>query len=179
MSLLLKNKDGYVDQNTQFKKVFNDYFNPLVNFVNRYINNWDMSREIVQFTFMKYWENHEKITIQTSVKSYLFQSAKNNTIDYIRKEKNIRKLKETTSQQLKLAEDEVDLDDDAFILRQRILNAMKSLKPKCEEIFRLHKFEGLTYQEISDHLSISKRSVEDNVARAMLILKDELKQYYS
>ena len=56
-----------------------------------------------------------------------------------------------------------------------ILDAMELLKPKCKEIFWLHKFEGLTQQEIADHLDISKRAVEDNISRALRTLKDALK----
>ena len=54
---------------------------------------------------------------------------------------------------------------------------MDNLKPKAREIFKLNKFEGLTYEEIAEYMKISKRSVEDNMSKIMIYLKEELKNH--
>jgi len=63
----------------------------------------------------------------------------------------------------------------SLMIRQEISLAINKLKPKNKEIFKLNKFEGLTYKEIANHLDISERSVEDNISRAMKFLREELK----
>lgn len=71
-----------------FENVFKEYFNPLVNFVNKYLHNIENSKEVVQITFVKIWHNREQIEIKTSVNAYLYQIAKNSMIDFIRKNKH-------------------------------------------------------------------------------------------
>lgn len=148
-----------------FEQVFKEYFTPLVNFVNSHISNWEDSREIVQNTFMKIWEVKDRLDIDTSLKSYLYQATRNGMIDFIRASKRSR----TMVDNLKHSASELEDDPrtlDSMMIRQEILRAMNTLKPKNREIFRLNKIEGLTHKEIAAHLEISVRSVEDNVKRA-------------
>lgn len=140
----------------------------------QYIRDWEVSKNIVQDTFTKLWVNREKLRVTTSIKSYLYQAAKNGTIDFIRKE-NYHKKNVGDYVALQQSTQETVIENESEIIRKRIFEAMAHLKPKCHEIFRLHKFEGLTYQEIADHLNISKRTVEDNVARALNTLREHLK----
>ncbi|MBK9582695.1 MAG: hypothetical protein IPO48_12540 [Saprospiraceae bacterium] len=46
------------------ENVFKEYFNPLVNFVNKYLHNIENSKEVVQITFVKIWHNREQIEIK-------------------------------------------------------------------------------------------------------------------
>ena len=96
-------------------------------------------------------------------------------IDHIRKDKTYRDY--TGNEELvihKLYQEKAD-ELKPFIIRKHILKAMEKLKPKNRKIFELHKLEGLTYKEIATHLDISERSVEDNIARALRLLREELK----
>lgn len=97
-------------------------------------------------------------------------------IDYIRKHD---KIKVVSDEDQHIINNLPDIDDDylsPYIIRNEILRAMEELKPKNREIFRLSKLEGLTYEEIANHLNISKRSVEDNVARATALIKTILEK---
>ena len=120
---------------------------------------------------MKVWENKDSIEINTSVKSYLYSAVRNRMIDYIRSNKKLSEYKNTINV------DEVDESTDelnSYLIREEILKSMDKLKPKMRKIFSLSKIEGLTYNEIAAYLNISKRAVEDNVARALRLLKEDL-----
>ena len=58
------------ENKADFEITFKEYFNPLVNFVNRYINDFENSREVVQNTFIKIWNQRQDIVIKTSAKAY-------------------------------------------------------------------------------------------------------------
>jgi len=158
-----------------FEEVFKQYFNPLVNYINSHINNWEDSREIVQNTFLKIWEVRERLDIDTSLKSYLYQASKNGMIDFIRMSKRNFAAKEGLKMKITEIENEEDILD-AYVIRQELKKALENLKPKNREIFILHKIEGLTHKEIANHLHISVRAVEDNVKRATVLLRDLLKK---
>lgn len=161
-----------------YKKLFNEYYNPLVNFVySRYVKNWESAQDIVQSTFLKIWDKRDNIQIKTSVKSYLFQAVKNKSLDYIRDHANHNNMElQDDFRHYDLEDKEYSRDEDSFYIQQLILKSLDILKPKTRKIFELHKFEGLTYAEIAEHLEISKRTVESNMARAFLALKEELKR---
>ena len=150
----------------EFKSVFEEFYNPLCNFVNQYIRNWETSEEIVQSTFVKLWENRDHIEINTSIQSYLYRSAKNRTIDHIRKRKTETKKKAEILAQSKAAYEYEDYDE-SFRIKEKILWALDNIKPKYRKVFILSKLEGLTYDEIAEYLNISKRTVEYNMARAL------------
>ncbi len=159
-----------------FETTYREYYNPLVNFVNKYINNFENSKEVVQFTFVKIWENKDKIEVHSSPKSYLFQVTKNSMIDYIRKNKNHLSNTELDTNDLNILDDN-GKQLDPYIVRQAVENCLKDKKDKSREIFILNKFEGLTYEEIADYLRISKRSVEDNISKLLIHLKKELRNH--
>lgn len=159
-----------------FKELFEEYYPPLCNFAFSLLKDWELSQEVVQETFLKLWEQRNDIQINTSVKSYLFQSVKFLVIDYHRKLKKQKIKLEGYTLQIDTAEDNFNnTSEEMVFLRHQLHKAIQQLKPKMQEIFRMNKFEGLTYKEIAEHLKISKRTVEDNMARALKLLYEQLK----
>ena len=156
-----------------FERIFKEYFEPLCNFINKYINNWEESREIVQNTFFKVWQNKDKIEVKTTIKNYLFQASKNTMIDQIRRSKKEVELSDGVIERIESQVIDEALIDESLI-KKAIIKGLSQLKPKNREIFKLNKFEGLTYKEIAQHLDISERAVEDNIARALKKLKTVL-----
>lgn len=156
-----------------FESVFKEYFNPLVNYVNQQINDWESSREIVQNTFLKIWKIRDTLEIDTSLKAYLYRTTKNGMIDHIRKSKKNEEVKQVLlKNQLNHHEEELD----SFTIKHEIVKAIQKLKPKNRKIFELSKFEGLTHKEIAEYLDISQRSVEDNISRALSFLQKEFEE---
>lgn len=160
----------------QFESLFERYYNAIFNYVNAQLNDYESSREITQDTFLKIWNYRGKVDYEsTIIKSYLYTTARNNLIDFVRKKQR------QGNEKISIEQSDIDIPNqkekhfDENLAKQAILNALKKLKPKAQKIFMLNKFEGYTYQEIADHLDISKRAVEDNIARAMLKLRSLLK----
>lgn len=158
-----------------FRKLFEENYNLLCNYVNTYAKDWDLSQEIAQKTFVKLWEKREEISFNTSQKSYLFQSARNTLIDYYRAHKSASIHAEKYSDGIEEVVEMPDDHSDGVVITQKIAWAVEQLKPKTREIFLLNKQEGLTYDEIAEYLKISKRTVEYNMKNALLQLKDLLK----
>ncbi|MCB9310429.1 MAG: sigma-70 family RNA polymerase sigma factor [Lewinellaceae bacterium] len=161
-----------------FEEVYKEYYIPLVNFINKFLNNIENSKDVVQLTFVKIWQQRDVIDVKTSLKSYLFQMTKNTMIDYIRANKKHRSADD--SMEVKSLEiiDHVHEDAlDPYLVRQALDHCLKDLKPKAREIWELNKYEGLTYEEIANYLNISKRSVEDNISKISKMLKENLKNH--
>jgi RNA polymerase sigma-70 factor (ECF subfamily) len=158
-----------------FRKLFEENYSLLCNYVNSYAKDWDLSQEIAQKTFVRLWEKRDEITFNTSSKSYLFQSARNSLIDYYRAHKSATVIAEKYTGDIEVKEEIPIEEDHTMVVTHKIAWAVDQLKPKTKEIFLLNKQEGLTYDEIAQYLKISKRTVEYNMRNALLQLKELLK----
>ena len=76
-----------------FEKLFHAYYGHLCLFASRIIKDNISAEEIVQDFFVKLWEKRQQLTIETSVKNYLFRSIKNLCLNQIKHNKTKKKLK--------------------------------------------------------------------------------------
>ncbi len=158
-----------------FRKVYEGYYTRLCYYADKFINDFDQSRSVVQGVFVELWIKREKLNINYSVKAYLFNSVRNACIDFLRKKKSNESAlakydrKEGTAVFRDYME-EAELND-------RINKAILSLPEKCREIFILCRFEELKYAEIADKLGISIKTVEMQMGIALKRMRDKLSDY--
>lgn len=55
-------------------------------------------------------------------------------------------------------------------LLARVKDVLSELSPQCQRVFRLHKFDGLSHQDVAEKLGISRRTVEKHMHTALLCL---------
>ncbi len=150
-------------------------YGPLVNFCHSKTRDWELSQEIVQNTFVKLWSSRNKVKINTSIKSYLYSMVRNNIIDHYRKSE---KIVDVESDVIYNIPEKYDSEDGGldFEMAYHVKKSLATMKDKRRKIFELSRYEGLTYKEIADYMGISERSVEDNIAKAFLQIRDYLKK---
>jgi len=159
-----------------FKVIFTKYFNPLVNFVHsRYLKDREIARDIIQTTFTVIWEKRSEIVISSSIKSYLFQAAKNKALDCIRSNPGVKTDLQDGFRDFDIIDAAFDKDVHSTMVREFVEEIVKNMKPVMKEIFILNKSRGFSYEEIAAKRKISKRTVESNMARAFKMLRRELK----
>ncbi|MEQ9050745.1 MAG: sigma-70 family RNA polymerase sigma factor, partial [Marinoscillum sp.] len=64
-------------------------------------------------------------------------------------------------------------------LQQKLRAALDKIPAKCREVFELNRFEGLRYKEIAAQLNLSLKTVENQMGKALKILREELGDYMS
>ncbi|TJY32842.1 RNA polymerase sigma factor [Pontimicrobium aquaticum] len=142
-----------------FKKVFELYYEPLYSYIAQFTNDKSKAEDIVQNTFVTLWIKRESITINTSLKAYLFKSAYNKYCDIYRKQKKNDKLLEDLKYESFISQIEVD-DNLLNQKKQRIKALVDKLPKRCKEILLLSKQEILKQKEIAKRLNISIKTVE-------------------
>jgi RNA polymerase sigma-70 factor (ECF subfamily) len=162
---------------TSFEVLFRQYYQMLCGYALRFVKDADTAEEIVQDLFYRLWEKRAELQINSSVKSYLFSAVHNRCLKYI-EHRNV----ETRYRNYYLLHgSEIDSEphDAAGIHElQAIINAtLDALPERCGRIFRLNRFEGLKYHEIAQKLSISVKTVEANMGKALKLLRKNLKNY--
>ena len=162
---------------TAFEMIFRTYYQPLCKYAYSFLNDKDEAEEVVQASFISIWEKRGELSIQTSLKSYLYRMVRNACLNVIKHEK----VKQQHAQ-VQLAGGEPAQESSsqpvlASELEQKIYESMKRLPEQCRVVFQLSRFEGLKYQEIADQLDISVKTVENQVGKALKIMRTQLKEY--
>lgn len=157
-----------------FEQVFNQYYNIMVLYAARFMDTREEAEEIAQDVFVKFWEKCDTLAPDSSVKSYLYRSVHNSCLNAIKHEKVKDGYRQHVINFLETSYQDTIEVYDPDIIRNRIHLEIDKLPPRCSEIFKLSRFEGLKYQEIADHLGISVKTVEVQMGKALKVLRENL-----
>ncbi len=160
-----------------FEKLFFSFYPGLLRYAETLIRKIEIAEEVVQDVFYNVWKNREAIRITQSWKSYLYRSVYNNSMMYLRKVR-----REVSLEEVLFPEKEGDSPDPFQQLEFQEVSAVVSdtigrLPERTREIFLLNRQEGLKYREIAERLSISEKTVEANMGRALNALRNSMKKY--
>jgi RNA polymerase sigma-70 factor (ECF subfamily) len=141
------------------------------------ISNREISEDIAQEVMLRYWTKFRERDCHKLAKGYLYQSAYHAAIDYLRREKVERKRLHSYLSRQK----DFEMIEDLMTQReiQRGINrVMNGLPKKCREVFQLSREEGLSYGQIALRMSISIKTVETQMSKALKRFRTELSRVY-
>ncbi|CCH51229.1 RNA polymerase sigma-H factor AltName: Full=Sigma-30 [Fibrisoma limi BUZ 3] len=160
-----------------FEAVFRQHYNPLCQYGYSFLKDWDDTEEVVQAVFMVIWEKRDALEINTSLKSYLYRAVHNrclNRIKHLAVQAEHRNQVEADVTHSYEAPAQVLMANE---LSERLHDAIQLLPEQCRLIFMMSRFEELKYQEIADRLGLSIKTVENQIGKALRILRTELAEY--
>ena len=135
-----------------------------------------MAEEIVADLFIKIWDNRHKIDI-LNVKSYLFLSVRNLSLNFIRKKKEpVDSIEDITLTQHALQ----DTNTPFSLLSgresdQRILAMIERLPVRQREVLLMSRIDAIDKHTIAQVLGVSVRTVETTLYLAIQQLRNQLK----
>jgi RNA polymerase sigma-70 factor (ECF subfamily) len=161
-------------RSSAFKLVFKLYHKELCNYIHAISGNARVAEDIAQQTFIRLWDNRGKLNLREGkLKQYIFRISYNLFVDNQRKKKKEFELLESLKHAAYL--DLADTDASLFEERlKKVEQEIENLPEQCKKVFIMSKKEGLKYQEISDRLQISIKTVEVHMAKALKRLRAQL-----
>lgn len=156
-TLLAKISEG---NREAFSILYSRYINNLYRYVYLVCKSHEDSEEIVQDLFVKLWENRTQGKAVSCFKSYIYRSAKNQIIDYVRKQKSQLQLIDKAAWPFSGSE---VFADSPLILKQYaaiVKAAIEKLPQKRKLIFEMRTQDDLSLDEIASRLGISKNVVK-------------------
>lgn len=157
-------KDDYISYN----KLFVRYYSRLCGYVYHLLADKEDAEDVVQELFLTLWNNRKKIEIGENVSGYLYKMAKNLALNHIRMQTNYKTLLENREAQLPYYE-ENPLETEEF--RIALYDCIDLLPGRCKEVLLLHRVKGLKQKEIADRLSISVKTVKNQIWTSLQRLK--------
>jgi RNA polymerase sigma-70 factor (ECF subfamily) len=151
-----------------FKEFVNQYYSQLCAFSVQYTDSLEVSEDIVQDVFLRFWEEKKYLLANSSLKSYIFNSVRNASIDYIRKNRThiFTQLEEASY----LNEDETN-EDNLKMQHEQLHQLLKQLPPQEYQTLVAIVVHNKKYKEVAAEMEISVNTVKTHLSRAMKFLR--------
>ena len=159
-----------------YGRLYDSYFSLLNNYGYRFTRETELIEDAVHDLFVRLWTSRERLSVPASVKNYLFKSLRN---ILLRKMKNEEKYTDIDGQEYPLSFS-IHYDNEALKriedteLKARIKTFIQALPARQQEIIYLRFYEGLSYDEIADVMSISVNSAYKLLYKALERLQTTL-----
>lgn len=160
-----------------FEDVFKLYYSPLCLYAASLTGQTDVAEEIVQELFYVFWKEKENIQLLHSLKSYLYGAVRNRSFQYMEHLEVRCRYRDAvlseTQEEMVSPEQQLEYNE----LQTLIDQTLQRLPERRLRIFRMHRFEGLKYAEIASALSLSVKTVEAEMTKALQALRKEIENY--
>ncbi len=151
---------------SEYNNCVNQYADNVYRFIVKNLRHEEDARDVVQTAFEKMWRNRDAVDVLKS-KSYLFTVAYNQMIDHIRKTKRIHLQDEFAA--------ETSIQENKINNAKQVLNeALNRLSETQKSLVMLKDYEGYSYEEIGQIMSLNESQVKVYLHRARLVLKNYL-----
>lgn len=153
--------------------LFRTHYAPLVGYARKMLQDHDAAIDVVQQLFVNVWEKRDTLSVEGSMKSYLLRSTHNACLNAIQHQKVRQEHQSDTLYTASDSEQRDLLEEEEFKLEVKA--AVQKLPTQCRKVFLMSRVQGKKYQQIADELSISIKTVENQMGKALRTLRDELK----
>lgn len=152
-----------------FEDAFNHFHQKLYFFFLKHTGDRHGAEELVQITFVKLWQHRENLSPDHTLSEQLFRIAKTTMIDAFRKGRK----EQIALQALRDLEplQTTGTKADALDLADQLQKGIHAMPPVQQKVFLLSRYEGLSNKEIAHHLSISTKTVERHITKALRALR--------
>lgn len=167
-----------------YRQLFDKHYILLCKVAYEFLRDHFAAEAIVSDIIASLWENRKKIDIKISVRNYLIGAVRYSCRDYLQK-KYVKKEVNFS----KFGGNNYLLDypirSDAYPLgvllekelEYNIMQAVDRLPKESREVFKLSRFEEMSYEQIAEKLSISVNTVKYHIKNAIAKLKEDLDKY--
>lgn len=160
-----------------FEQVFKTHFKNLHAYAITLVGDETEAEEVVQQVFFKLWDRAETLNLSGSIAAYLYRAVHNESLNYLKHQKvrskhqlhvvhSIKNYPEHSAGRMMTKE-----------LESKFQSALNELPEQCRTIFQLSRFEELKYREIATRLDISVKTVENQMGKALKILRTKLVEF--
>lgn len=157
-----------------FEQIYRTYKLRIYRSIRKQIQDDAIAEELMQDVFIKIWQKRNELDLDKSFVAYIFRIAASRVVDYSRKAKRDRVIKENL--QLIASEISDEPMESSFSQQEDdfLTEAIAKLSPQRKKIFVLCKLEGKSYEEVSQLYGVSTSTISDHIVKATKFLRKYL-----
>ena len=161
-----------------FSSIYETYVDQLYRYGLKLVRDKELVKDCIQDLFIEIWDTKHKLGMVKSIRSYLFKSIRRKILSQvIRKRKLSGDIKESIAVQRSTPSSEITLiEKQRFDLEQSKLRiVLQKLNSKQREVIHLKFYGRLSYDDISEIMSLDKKAIYNLMAHTIKLLKEQLK----
>ena len=156
------------------EELYKIYWNPLLQFASKFLNDHDSCKEIVQGLFVHLHTRHQSLKITTAVRPYLYTSLRNRIFNYVRNRSLYKRHIILASSRAEYVSNDVEQFMDVVELNKKIADCLREMPVKYKEVYLLHCQGHFTVKKIAFILNRPVDTVEKQLRKAKAILRNYL-----
>lgn len=171
-----KNIEAFISGNMQaFESLYNAYVGKIFNYINSFIYDPDIAKDITQNTFLQLWDSRSNLDVNGNIEGYIYSISRNLLLREIRR-LNIHKNYATRVQEELKEESDSEIEENLSrnMIEEQILSLLLELPEARRRIFLMRWSNGLSNKEIAQKLSISEKTVSTQIHRTVAFLKSKI-----
>lgn len=155
-----------------FTYFFNTLYPALMYYAFRILNDRAAAEDVVEESFIKIWERHSTFTHPQVIKSWLYTTVRNASLNMLKQEQSQSTHKENIAREQQASYQESPLNDMiiAEVISQ-VHSTIQVLPTECRKIFQMLYIQGKTVREIAEELGLSISTIKNQKARGLEILR--------
>ncbi len=154
----------------RFRYIFQKHYPWLCQIAYGYVRNEKESEDIVQEVFISMWNKGKDNMPEKEFAAYATVCVKNSCISHIRKNRSVTVQIDKSPEAHNIHNPE--RSEDSALMLKKAEEAVGILPEKCREIFLMNKVEKFKYREISAKLGISEKTVENQMGKAIRLIRE-------
>lgn len=155
--------------------LFDQHYPLLIGDIYRVLPDEDTCKDLAQEVFVELWRKRADLEIHTSLRAYLRRAAVNRALNHLKVQRRtvledtetFADAPDNTAQEILIRENQEEMERDLHA-------AIDTLPEKCRAVFALSRFENLSHKEIAERLGISVKTIENQITKAMKVLREAL-----
>ncbi|GAA4802405.1 RNA polymerase sigma-70 factor [Olivibacter ginsenosidimutans] len=161
-----------------FYDLYRNYFDPVCQFITRYVYVDDVARDLAQDVFIKIWYQRDQLLEIRYLKTYIFTIAKNHTLNHLRVMSRSRDLLKQLvvhhGEHRSVVEDDLQFEE----YQTMVYRVLESIPERSRIIFSLCREEGKTYAEVASLMGVSKSAIKNHMVNTLKMLKNKLESNF-
>ncbi|WP_057939569.1 RNA polymerase sigma factor [Algoriphagus resistens] len=134
-----------------------------------WVRDRSLAEDLLQNVFEKSFGREHELRDHPNLAGWLVKSLKNEVLMHLRQTQKLASLEGLED----LKTEDSTTEDIKDSVRQ-VMNLVKGLPLRQQEIFHLREVEGMSYEEICEHLDISLEQVKVNLHRARKSIRERM-----
>lgn len=160
-----------------YAELYQRYWKVLLRFVLQHKSSPDEAKDILQDVFLYIWEKRARIDIHQKVSSFLYRATLNQLLKKVDRDRFIavylEKLGRKSEKSTSAAEEAIFAKE----LQQNLTIALDHMPGKMRLVFEASRFDGLSHDEISGRLGVSRETVKSQIKNALRIVRKHISMF--
>lgn len=167
------------DENA-YAELYDFFSKQTLDYIYSKVHDEAVSKDIMQDVFMSIWKNRKYLADITNFEAYLFSACRYRILTYLRRSSLFTNYESPLEHEMEnFSDDNVEERIHYRYLLDIVDYEVENLPEKCQQVFKMSRFDYLSNKDIAQNMEIAESTVEKHINKALKRLKNATRHFFS